>query len=168
MSSSKYIVCKYPYLAHLLPGHRIVYILWNWIYHIVIFISFSEGQIEDFVKKSKLLFSRHFVELRNREEVSAIASVKKLSDKRKGLNEVRALIRPDLEDIESGGPTFDAEIQAKEFVEKEFELMKKLCEVLFDQKRYPELQRITFSALGSPIFNKHTEIIKVKNLLETQ
>ena len=101
------------------------------------------------------------MELRNREEVSAIASVKKLSDKRKGLNEVRALIRPDLEDIESGGPTFDAEIQAKEFVEKEFELMKKLCEVLFDQKRYPELQRITFSALGSPIFNKHTEIIKV-------
>ena len=156
----------YPYLAHLLPGHRIVYILWNWIYHIVIFISFSEGQIEDFVKKSKLLFSRHFVELRNREEVSAIASVKKLSDKRKGLNEVRALIRPDLE--EESGPTFDAEIQAKEFVEKEFELMKKLCEVLFDQKRYPELQRITFSALGSPIFNKHTEIIKVKNLLETQ
>ena len=108
------------------------------------------------------------MELRNREEVSAIASVKKLSDKRKGLNEVRALIRPDLEDIESGGPTFDAEVQAKEFVEKEFELMKKLCEVLFDQKRYPELQRITFSALGSPIFNKHTEIIKVKNLLETQ
>ena len=69
----------------------------------------------------------------------------------------------DLEDIESGGPTFDAEVQAKEFVEKEFELMKKLCEVLFDQKRYPELQRITFSALGSPIFNKHTEIIKVIN-----
>ena len=103
------------------------------------------------------------MELRNREEVSAIASVKKLSDKRKGLNEVRALIRPDLEDIESGGPTFDAEVQAKEFVEKEFELMKKLCEVLFDQKRYPELQRITFSALGSPIFNKHTEIIKVHN-----
>ena len=129
----------------------------------IFFCSFSEGQIEDFVKKSKLLFSRHFVELRNREEVSAIASVKKLSDKRKGLNEVRALIRPDLEDIESGGPTFDAEIQAKEFVEKEFELMKKLCEVLFDQKRYPELQRITFSALGSPIFNKHTEIIKVHN-----
>ena len=129
----------------------------------IFFCSFSEGQIEDFVKKSKLLFSRHFVELRNREEVSAIASVKKLSDKRKGLNEVRALIRPDLEDIESGGPTFDAEVQAKEFVEKEFELMKKLCEVLFDQKRYPELQRITFSALGSPIFNKHTEIIKVIN-----
>ena len=38
--------------------------------------------------------------------------------------------------------------------------MKNLCEVLFQQKRYPELQRVTFSSLGSPIFNKNVEIMK--------
>ena len=38
--------------------------------------------------------------------------------------------------------------------------MKNLCEVLFQQKRYAELQRVAFSSLGSRIFNKKEEIIK--------
>ena len=109
------------------------------------------------MKKTKLLFSRHFVEFHNREEVQAIANVKRFSDKKKGLTEVRALIRPDMD--EDSGPTFDAEVQIK--AQDEFELMKKMCDVLYEQKRFAELQRVTFSALGSHVFNKHPDIIKV-------
>ena len=117
----------------------------------------AEGQKEDFLKKTKLLFSRHFVEFHNREEVQAIANVKRFSDKKKGLTEVRALIRPDMD--EDSGPTFDAEVQIK--AQDEFVLMKKMCDVLYEQKRFAELQRVTFSALGSHVFNKHPDIIKV-------
>ena len=121
---------------------------------------FAEGQKEDFVKKAKLFFSRHFMELQNREELQAI-TVKRFSDKKKGITEVRALkVRSDLSNQDSGPAFDDADIQVK--AQEEFELMKKLCEVLYEQKRFPELQRVTFSALGSHVFNKHPEIVKVR------
>ena len=37
-------------------------------------------------------------------------------------------------------------------VAEEFDLFKKVCEVLLEREAYQELQRLTFSALGSPIF----------------
>ena len=61
----------------------------------------------------------------------------------------------------STGPTFESDSRESSFkVTDEFELMQSLCEVLFQQKRYPELQRVAFSSLGSPIFNKNAEIMK--------
>lgn len=42
----------------------------------------------------------------------------------------------------------------------EYDLFKSMCEVLFKGKRFAELQRATFSALGSPYFNKKQEIVK--------
>ena len=44
----------------------------------------------------------------------------------------------------SAGPTFESESSIRPH--DEFELMKNLCEVLFQQKRYPELQRVAFSS----------------------
>ncbi len=43
----------------------------------------------------------------------------------------------------------------------EFALFRKLCDLLYELKRFPELQRLTFSALGSPYFNKNPDIVKV-------
>ena len=58
----------------------------------------------------------------------------------------------------NAGPSFESESSIS--ANDEFELMKNLCEVLFQQKRYAELQRVAFSSLGSRIFNKKEEIIK--------
>ena len=58
----------------------------------------------------------------------------------------------------NAGPSFESETSIS--ANDEFELMKNLCEVLFQQKRYAELQRVAFSSLGSRIFNKKEEIIK--------
>lgn len=44
--------------------------------------------------------------------------------------------------------------------QKEYELFHKLCEFYFLNKRYPEFQRLTFSALGSPLFNKSEDTMK--------
>ena len=122
----------------------------------------SEGQKDEFVKKTKLLLSRHFVELQSREEVYAIASSKRMSKKNKGLNEVRAMSRLyDHEDVDSttSGPSFESDSKVK--AGDEFDLMRKACDVLFEQKRFAEMQRLTFSALGSNFFNKHPDIIRV-------
>jgi hypothetical protein len=48
----------------------------------------------------------------------------------------------------------------------EFQLFKKLCELLYSRGRYAELQRVAFSALGSPHFNKKPEIVKVSSSLK--
>ena len=51
----------------------------------------------------------------------------------------------------------DAEIPLAD----EFALFKKLCDVLYEQKLFDQLQRVTFSAMGSPYFNKKPELMKV-------
>ena len=45
-------------------------------------------------------------------------------------------------------------------VEQEFALFRKMCDILFEQEKFVELQRLTFSALGSPVFTKKPDIIK--------
>jgi len=37
---------------------------------------------------------------------------------------------------------------------------KSLCDVYYQRKRFADLQRVTFSALGSPRFNKHEDVMK--------
>ena len=136
----------------------------------------SEDQTEEFIKKATLLFSRHFVELRSPQEVMAVgeiktksstagilnfiyycfylflASTKRLSKKNKGLSEVRAIARSlENPDDNETAPSFDSESSIKPF--EEFKLMRQVCDKLFEQKRFTELQRLTFSSLGSNVFN---------------
>ena len=125
----------------------------------------SEGQTEEFIKKATLLLSRHFVELRSPQEVMAVASTKRLSKKNKGLSEVRAIIarsipsENDQVEHNDSAPSFDSESSIKPV--EEFKLMRQVCDQLFEQKRFTELQRLTFSSLGSNVFNKHPDIMKV-------
>lgn len=116
----------------------------------------AEGETEEFVSKSTLLFSRHFVNIRNKDELHAVSSAKKMSSKNKALHEVRTFRREPL--TEQEGPEFETGTQVTP--EQEYELYRRLCEVLFQGKRYVELQRLTFSALGSPVFARKPDIIK--------
>eukprot|EP00095_Tigriopus_kingsejongensis_P008374 maker-scaffold856_size87843-snap-gene-0.23 protein:Tk08374 transcript:maker-scaffold856_size87843-snap-gene-0.23-mRNA-1 annotation:"general transcription factor 3c polypeptide 3" len=116
----------------------------------------SEGCFEEFVRKANLFFSRHFVKIRNREELHAIASAKKLASKNKALSEVRAYRREPL--IEDGGPSFEDGWLVS--LEDEYQLFRKLCDYLFEQKSFGALQKVSFSAMGSPYFNKKPEIMK--------
>lgn len=116
----------------------------------------SEGCFEEFVVKAKLLLSRHFVQIRNKEELHAIASAKKLASKNKALSEVRAYRREPL--IKDSGPSFETGTQIS--MEDEYLLFRKLCDYLYQEKRFEALQKISFSAMGSPYFNKKPDIIK--------
>ena len=89
-----------------------------------------------------------------------LASTKRLSKKNKGLSEVRAIARSlENPDDNETAPSFDSESSIKPF--EEFKLMRQVCDKLFEQKRFTELQRLTFSSLGSNVFNKHPDIMKV-------
>ncbi len=92
-----------------------------------------------------------------RDELHAVASTKKLSSKNKALLEVRSYMREPIADL--GGPNFEQASQIS--VTDEFKLFRRLCNLLFQRKRYGELQRATFSAMGSPHFNKEPELVKV-------
>ena len=87
----------------------------------------------------------------------AIAAQKRLNKKTKAIAEVRHLRQEPLMD-QKEGPGFEAETVITPM--KEYDLFHKLCEYYFLNKRYPEFQRLTFSALGSPVFNKSEDIMK--------
>ena len=57
------------------------------------------------------------------------------------------------------GPGFEAETEIPQ-PQKEYELFRRLCEFYFENKRSAEFQKLTFSALGSPVFNKSEDIMK--------
>ena len=116
----------------------------------------TEKRLEEFISKASLLFSRHFVTIRNKDELHAVSSAKKMSSKNKALHEVRNFRREPLTEVE--GPEFQSENQVT--VEQEYNMYRQVCEVLFQQGRYVELQRLTFSALGSPVFTRKAEVIK--------
>ena len=61
----------------------------------------EEGRQQDFLDKAKLLFSRHFVTIRNKEELDAISSAKRLSCKNKALTEIRNFRREPLTETEA-------------------------------------------------------------------
>ena len=116
----------------------------------------DEGKIEEFLYKGRILFSRHFVTIRNKDELHAISSAKKISSKNKALVEVRNFRCEPLH--EDSVPEFDTSENLTEA--QEFSLFKQMCQILFERKRFVDLQRITFSALGSPVFTRKAEIIK--------
>ena len=116
----------------------------------------AENKVDEFLYKGRILFSRHFVTIRNKDELHAISSAKKMSSKSKALVEVRNFRCEPL--IEDSLPEFDANGAVTE--DQEFALFKQMCQILFERKRFVELQRLTFSALGSPVFTKKPDIIK--------
>ena len=50
---------------------------------------FSEGRMEEFSVKAELLLSRNFTQIRNKEEMYAIAAQKRLNKKTKAIADVR-------------------------------------------------------------------------------
>jgi len=117
----------------------------------------EENKEEEFISKAKLLFSRHFVNIRNKEELHAVSSAKRISSKNKALNEVRNFRREPLDETKAA--EFEPSSGDVSVVE-EFDLLKKVCDLLFEKERYEELQRLAFSALGSPVFARNQEILK--------
>ena len=73
----------------------------------------EENKIDEFLLKSKLLFSRHFVTIRNKEELHAISSAKKISSKNRALTEVRNFRREPLDESET--PEFEESRKAIQF-----------------------------------------------------
>ena len=103
------------------------------------------------VTTPETLFSRHFVKIRNKEEMRAVSSLKRFSKKNRAISEVRQFRQEPLKDVHTG-PAFEP--PGPDTVDvtpaKEFELFKHLCDVYYERKAFADLQRITFSALGSP------------------
>ena len=119
----------------------------------------TEGRFDEFIPKAELLFSRHFVKIRNKEEMRAVSSLKRFSKKNRAINEVRQFRQEPVNDVPTG-PAFESGADIEVTPQKEFALFKSLCDVYYQRKRFADLQRVTFSALGSPRFNKHEDVMK--------
>ena len=120
----------------------------------------TEGHTDEFIKKSRLLFSRHFETIRTREEVLAMCLSRKHSRER--IKELRSSSNKSNIDYEEA--TFDEE-ESNILVSDEYQLFRTVCDVLYKEKRYTELQRMAYQALGSKRFYKDVEILKDLEIL---
>ncbi|KAK4321495.1 hypothetical protein Pmani_007691 [Petrolisthes manimaculis] len=114
-------------------------------------ILLEQDHILDFINAAKLLFRRHFIHIRNKDEAEAMLNNKKLSNKYEAIRELR---RSKSENLEDNGPAFTGP-DVK--LEDQWELFSTLCHILHEQKRFEELERMTFSALGSKEFMRDKE-----------
>lgn len=108
-----------------------------------------EERTEEFLAVGQLLLSRHFVRIRNRDELYALTRLRRIEKKKEALKEIRT---------SRGEPQFDTD--APDFrvgknsptVEEEWALFREMCQTCYRIGRFGLLQRLTFSAMGSKLF----------------
>lgn len=108
-----------------------------------------QERTEEFLAVGQLLLSRHFVRIRNRDELYALTRLRRLEKKKEALKEIRT---------SRGEPQFDTD--APDFgvgknsptVEEEWALFREMCETCYRIGRFALLQRLAFSAMGSKLF----------------
>nr|XP_053634455.1 general transcription factor 3C polypeptide 3-like isoform X2 [Cherax quadricarinatus] len=114
-------------------------------------ILLDQDLVDDFINAAKLLFRRHFIHIRNRDEAEAMLSNKKLSNKYEAIRELR---RSKNENLEDNGPAYTGPDVP---LEDQWDLFTTVCNILHDKGRFEELERMTFSALGSKEFMREKE-----------
>ncbi|XP_069681894.1 general transcription factor 3C polypeptide 3-like isoform X1 [Periplaneta americana] len=113
-----------------------------------------EGRTEEFLAVGQLLLSRHFVRIRNRDELYALTRLRRLEKKKEALKEIRT---------SRGEPQFDTD--APDFgvgkntptVDEEWALFREMCEICHRIGKFGLLQRLAFSAMGSKLFYSNAE-----------
>lgn len=108
-----------------------------------------QERTEEFLAVGQLLLSRHFVRIRNRDELYALTRLRRIEKKKEALKEIRT---------SRGEPQFDTD--APDFgvgknaptVEEEWALFREICETCYRIGRFSLLQRLAFSAMGSKLF----------------
>ncbi|XP_068231271.1 general transcription factor 3C polypeptide 3 isoform X2 [Palaemon carinicauda] len=114
-------------------------------------ILLDQDLIDDFINAAKLLFRRHFIHIRDRDEAEAMLNNKKLSNKHEAIRDLR---KSKGENLEDNGPAYTGpEVP----MEDQWELFVTVCNILHEKSRFEELERMTFSALGSKEFMKEKE-----------
>lgn len=115
------------------------------------------GNIEQYIDLSGVLFSRHCIRFRNREEAEIGVNNRRILDSMRSVQEYREFRREDCEDteapefIKSGDQELDKELEYEMFVD-----VVKKC---YHSKRFATMQNYTHSAMTSKRFEKHrTEI----------
>ncbi|KAK7076939.1 General transcription factor IIIC, polypeptide 3 [Halocaridina rubra] len=114
-------------------------------------ILLDQDLIDDFINAAKLLFRRHFIHIRDRDEAEAMLSNKKLSNKYEAIRDLR---KSKGENLEDNSPAYTGPDVP---LEEQWDLFVTMCNILHEKGRFEELERMTFSALGSKEFMKDKE-----------
>lgn len=113
-----------------------------------------QERIEEFLAVGQLLLSRHFVRIRNRDELYALTRLRRIEKKKEALKEIRT---------SRGEPQFDTD--APDFrvdknsptIEEEWALFREMCQTCYRTERFGLLQRLVFSAMGSKLFYSNSD-----------
>ncbi|XP_059608474.1 general transcription factor 3C polypeptide 3 [Phlebotomus argentipes] len=120
------------------------------------------GNLELYVDLSYILFSRHCVKYRNREEVEVAAFVQTYSQKITSIKELRQVRLENMDDAD--GPEFTKSTE-EPTIEEEWTLFCDVVRTVGESKRYDVMEKITLAALTSKRFQSHIKDIGFMCLL---
>lgn len=110
------------------------------------------GNIEQYIDLSGVLFSRHCLRFRNRDEAEIAINTRRCLEQRNSIKEYREFRREDTED--AAAPEFVKDSDELE-IEREFELLVDVVKQCQKTKRFVTMQVYTHQALTSKRFQKH-------------
>ncbi|XP_024880355.1 general transcription factor 3C polypeptide 3-like [Temnothorax curvispinosus] len=116
---------------------------------------FKVGRYEEYFSSGMLLFSRHCVNIRRKDELNALARPTGVRQRLDSLQLLRLSCGERLED--DNAPTFIA--NAKPSEKNEFLLFLQMCKLACKLNKYGFLQRLCFTALTSKRFKKRNSHI---------
>lgn len=114
------------------------------------------GNIEQYIDLSGVLFARHCIRFRNREEAELAIRNRRFLEAGKQIREYREFRLEDAEDTE--GPEFTTTNDELD-KEKEFELLVDVVKQCYDTKRFATMQNYTLLALTSRRFGSYRSTI---------
>lgn len=117
------------------------------LYERCILLNGLSERTDEFLAVGRLLLSRHCVKITKRDDLKLLSKLKGYARKQEAMKkstDVSALDGPEL--VEGKRlPTPD----------EEWDLFLILCKTAYETKQFPLLQRLAFSALGSPVLNSN-------------
>ncbi|KAL1131553.1 hypothetical protein AAG570_011170 [Ranatra chinensis] len=132
------------------------------LYERCIILKNYKERSKELVLVAQLLFLRHSVKVRNREEITAISTIQRLDKKRATIRQVRSCRKEPEGDVDvpefksgSNGPS----------VEDEWELFKYVVQLCIDLKLFALCQQIVFTASMSLVFAPYKYEIDVLSVL---
>lgn len=119
------------------------------------------GNIDQYIDLSMVLFSRHCIKFRDREELETAVPLTKLKTKWSAVKELRETRLENIDDQD--GPEFTKETDEPD-IGTEWILFKDVVEQCFLLKRYEAMQKITVSAISSRRFYPYSKEIRYQSL----
>lgn len=132
------------------------------LYERCLLLKHHPSRAQELIMVGQILFSRHSMQIRNKDELYSISIIQRYDKKRNAVKQVRKTKKEPEEDCDIPSFKDDSRVPSRE---EEWELFKFICNVCIKTKAYQAFQRLTFSAQLSTLFHPFKKEINILSVI---